>query len=108
MRQKCVTRTAAADIGNYAEILVHPHVGAGFLDRLAPGCGDRFFIRLEFALGQNPGVISPALDDGDERPCAGADDDAAGSHDGRAHRLSHSAFIADSKARAERHAGCAL
>ena len=50
----------------------------------APGRGDRFFIRLELALGQHPGMVPAALDDRDQRFAAVADDNAAGGQDRRA------------------------
>ena len=91
-------RAAAAEIGNHAEKLVHAHVGAGLLGRFASGGGDRLFIRLELALGQHPGIVAAALDDGDPRLAAVADDNTAGGQDRRARRLSHITLISDSMA----------
>src|SRR5262245_39119441 len=88
--------SAAAEIGDHAEKLVHAHVVSGFLRRLALGGRDRPFIRFEFALRQYPCAVPAALDDRNPRPGAVANDNATSRKNRHSCRFAHAGFITDS------------
>src|SRR5262249_57423979 len=73
------------------EIFVDLDREAGYLDRLALGCGDRRLLALELALRQHPGVVLATLDQRNQRALPVSHHNTARSHDRRPrHAAPHS------------------